>query len=351
MKYNFELIQVARHLRSLSQKDVASGVGISQAQLSKAEHGLQGLTDEVMNRICSLLQVPISFFSIQSRLTPNGYYYYRKKLTISEKIINAFEAKIEIIKMIVDEIMTAVELPEYNLNSYNSSEHSPQEIADIIRHDLGISYGPIPNLTKLLENSGIIIIKIDFGTDKIDGITSVTASNRKIMFLNTRMPNDRTRFSLAHELGHLIMHISQTPQSAEIAEMEADLFASQLLMPEKEIKPYLQHLNGLTILSQLKRKYRVSMRSLIRKARDIDAISYQQYRNYQILFSKKGYTKREPIDLPYENPTLMSDTLKLYKEELGYSDSDIMQVMKINSEDYYNWFSPRTNVISLHKQT
>ena len=343
-QYNYELLETARQLRKLTQKEVAARVGISQASLSKAERGLQDLPDETMDRLSSFYDVPLSFFCNNNLITPAGHLYFRRKLSLSEKTICAFVSKVQIIKSIIDELMSSIELPEYQLNSYDPTEYSPMEIADRIRHEIGIARGPIPNLVKLLEDNGVIVIKMDFGTDKIDGLTTVTASNRKVMFLNELMPNDRIRFSVAHELGHLVMHIAKSPRSEDTVEDEADSFASQFLMPESEIKSALYNLN-LQTLAQLKRRWRVSMRALIRRAKDFDTISKDEYRSFQILFSKKGYNKNEPIMLPIETPTLLDETLNLYKTELGYSEEDLMHVMRINASDYFSWFCKKSNVI------
>ena len=342
--YNYELLEIARHLRQLTQKEVAEKVGLSQSWLSKAEHSIQELPEDIMNRLFDLYDLPMEFFLNGNSVTPEGHLFYRKHLTISDKVVDSFVAKIQIIKGIIDEFMTAIDLPEYKLNSYDPSEYSPKEIADRVRYELGIARGPIPNLTKLLEDKGVIIIKLDFGTEKIDGLTTVTTANRKIMFINEHMPNDRIRFSLAHELGHLIMHIEKTPRSVETVEDEADMFASEFLMPENEIAPLLQGLD-LPILAQLKRRWRVSMRALIRRAKDVGAINQDEYRRFQILFSKKGFNKNEPVLLPVEQPTLLSETLDLYKSELGYSDNDSMQIMRIGPRDYKLWFGDKPKII------
>jgi Zn-dependent peptidase ImmA (M78 family) len=46
---------------------------------------------------------------------------------------------------------------------------------------------------------------------KFDGITLVTDKGQPILFVNDSLPNDRKIFSIAHELGHLIMHIPISP--------------------------------------------------------------------------------------------------------------------------------------------
>ncbi|MFK2323633.1 ImmA/IrrE family metallo-endopeptidase [Bacteroides fragilis] len=118
-------------------------------------------------------------------------------------------------------------------------------------------------------------------------------------------------------------------------------------MPEDEIKPMLYNLRMVT-LAELKRRWNVSMRSLIRRARDLNTISQDTYRYFQIDFSRRKYNKIEPVSLPAETPSLVKSTLSLYRDELNYSDEDMLEVMKINKKDYENWFFPvRNKVIPL----
>ena len=347
---NFTLLETARLLRQKTQKEVVEAIGISQASLSKAEHGLQELPMDIMSKLYDYYDLPETFFLRSEGVSPLGHLYYRKKLTITNKVIDSFVAKVKIFKAIIDDLMSAVELPKYTLGNYVPNENlSAKEIARKIRYELKVYNGAVPNLSTLLENNGIIIIRFDFGTDKIDGLTTITDSDRKVMFINNQMPNDRIRFSMAHELGHLVMHLGNPPRSSDDAERQADEFASEFLMPEEEIRPMLLNVNIQT-LGMLKRKWRVSMHALVRRAKDLETITYQQYRNLQMYFSKKGYTKSEPIPLPIENPTMWDETLKLYRDELGYSDEDLMSVMKINQRDFASWFSPKPRLISLFRR-
>ncbi len=191
-------------------------------------------------------------------------------------------------KMAIDQMFDAIELPEFDWQfEQPSDELTPAEIARRTRYSLGLHRGAIGNLTVLLEDHGVIIQKMDFGTEKMDGLTSITDRGRRVIFLNTRMPNDRMRFSLAHELGHLIMHLSFVPKHPERVEDEANEFASEFLMPEAEIKSSLKRIT-LPMLGNLKQQWGVSMRALIRRARDLQMIDDKIYRNYQIIFSKKA---------------------------------------------------------------
>lgn len=335
---NPQFLELARHLRQFTQKEAAELLGVSQGKLSKAEKGLQPLPSEIILRLPYVYNLPLSFFHQQTDKSQIGHLYYRKQVSVPAKLQDALDAQIRVQKMAIDQMFEAIELPDFDWPRIQPTEtNSPADIARQIKYVLDIHRGAIPNLTVLLEDHGIIVQKMDFGTEKMDGLTSVTDNGRKVIFLNTRMPNDRMRFSLAHELGHLIMHYYFIPSEAADVEDEANEFASEFLMPEKEIKPLLKRLT-LPILGTLKLQWGVSMRALIRRARDLQMIDDKVYRNYQIIFSKKGYNKREPINLPYERSNMVHDVVELYRTELGYSEEDLSTIAKLLPEDFKRWF-------------
>ena len=79
--------------------------------------------------------------------------------------------------------------------------------------------------------------------------------------LNRNHPADRMRFTLAHELGHIVMHRFPTINM----EREADEFAACLLVPTNDIKTYFFAARkvDLRLLAALKPEWRVSMASLL----------------------------------------------------------------------------------------
>jgi Zn-dependent peptidase ImmA (M78 family) len=90
------------------------------------------------------------------------------------------------------------------------------------------------------------------------------------------------------------------------------------------------------------------MHFIARRANDLKLITDKQYRNFMIFFSKKGYSKTEPIFLPLENPSLFHNTLEIYREQLGYSNKDLMNAMCINSKDFEHLFVvENSNVLNL----
>lgn len=97
--------------------------------------------------------------------------------------------------------------------------------------------------------------------------------------------NAAQRFSLAHEIGHLVMHTGVA--TAEM-EAEANQFAAELLMPAETIRKQLR-LVQLRDLGQLKAIWHVSLAALIYRAREIGEITDRHARTlFMGLFAVEG---------------------------------------------------------------
>lgn len=344
---NPHMLVLGRESRGVSQSELANAIGISQGKLSKAEKGEQTLSNESFQRLCTILDYPERFFYQKTPTAPVSHYYYRKRVNIPQKVIVQIEATVKIFRQNIDALAEAIELPEFKLRAFNPEEHTPEEIARKCRYILNIERGPVPSLVNLLENNGIVIVKTDLFIEKIDGLSTISEKGIHIIFLNARMPNDRQRFSLAHELGHILMHFD-IPTISENVEEEANRFASEFLMPRDEIINSLRNLT-FSKLGELKRYWNVSMKSLVRRARDLNTINEQQYRNLQIGFSKRGMSVSEPIPLQEEKPYILNQVIKLYLHELGYSIQELARVINLTIKEFENRFivfdKPRLKVI------
>lgn len=333
---NPDMLILARESRGISQSELAKTIGVSQGKLSKAEKGEQSLHFEIFEKLINVLNYPDKFFLQQTPTAPVSHYYYRKRITIPQKVIMQMEASIKIYRKNIDSLVDSVELPEFKLNLLELIDDNPEEVARKVRYILGIEKGPINNLTNLLENNGIVIVKTDLFNEKIDGLSTISEKGAHIIFLNTRMPNDRQRFSLAHELGHMLMHFD-VPQREDDVETEANRFASEFLMPEAEIKNNLRFLT-FSKLGELKRYWKVSMKSLVYKAHFLKVINQTQYRNLQINFSRKKINKSEPIPLPEEKVYIKNEIIRLHIEELGYSKEELARVLHLNKPEFEERF-------------
>jgi Zn-dependent peptidase ImmA (M78 family) len=149
------------------------------------------------------------------------------------------------------------------------------------------------------------------------------------------MSADRERFTLAHELGHLIMHDLPTPP--DNAEREADAFASEFLMPAAEIGPQLAGID-LAKAANLKRHWKTAMSALIRRARDLGRIDERRYTSLNVQLSQKGWRKVEPVQIEHEQPTLIPKMIKVHHDIHDYDVAVLARLTGLSVAEYSERF-------------
>lgn len=148
--------------------------------------------------------------------------------------------------------------------------------------------------------------------------------------MNANVPKDRYRLSLAHELGHMVMHTYPNPDIEE----QAFQFAAEFLLPERDVKMDFYQVD-LQRLANLKRYWKVSMASLLTRAKELEMITPNRARYLWTQMSKAGYRKREPVELDVtgEVPRLFYEVIEAHQTELGYSVEDLRTLLPLNDDE------------------
>lgn len=131
------------------------------------------------------------------------------------------------------------------------------------------------------------------------------------------------RFTCAHELGHLLLHLTPLPGDRK-QEREADQFAAELLTPRAEIEPLLPKTVRMAALDQLSRTWGVSIESLIYRMGELRLVSDASIRRaHQRLAQMTEFRRDEPLtSYPGELPTLLHEALAL-AERQGFDRVDL----------------------------
>lgn len=326
---NHKQLTFAREYRGYSQTELSTQIqGLSQSNLSKFEKGLGQISDEVFQKIISLLNFPESFFV--ERISNNAENaHYRKRSCLPKKEILKIECRNKLIGYLIDQMSLSLEFPTFSINSVDVEDgFKPEAIAMFVRRSLGLKDDdPVKDIFNLLERNGIIIVELE-GPVEFDGVSFKTDKGYPLIITNSSFSNDRKRFTIAHELGHLIMHTSFLISDYRDKEDEANKFASEFLMPSLAIKNSLYNLK-LAYLGDLKRQWLTSMSSIIRRAKDLGCISSDRYKYFNIEMSRNGYKKKEPVNVWIDEPHLFSKAYKMHRQELNYSDEEIAEAFSL----------------------
>lgn len=343
---NFKQLTFAREFRGLSQTELSKEIqGLSQSNLSKFEKGLATLSEQLQDKIIEFLGFPREFYNekIYNVLESSNY---RKKSVVTKSEVLNFEQRCKLIGYLVDEMSETLEWPEFRLTPLNIEDgFSVKKIANYTRKQLKLdSDEPVKNIMSLLESNGIIIYEIS-ALDKFDGISFISKKGYPIIVVNKSFSNDRKRFTIAHELGHILMHDERNFaisdfRNEKVKEEEANIFASEFLMPEIEIKNSLYGLN-LKDLATLKRYWLTSMASILRRAKDLKCIDESRFKYFNIEFSRLGYKKHEPIEVFIDTPKLFNKGYNLFVDDLDYSIEDLSRYFRLPIDILKDIFEPK----------
>ncbi|WP_294379784.1 ImmA/IrrE family metallo-endopeptidase, partial [uncultured Clostridium sp.] len=221
---------------------------------------------------------------------------------------------------------------------YNYDMEDIKQITLKIRELWNLKHDPIDNLSYVLQTNGFFINKQYIEQNKTDGFSQSIGDKFYIFISANKECAVRSRFDLAYELGHLVLHrnIDDDEQSSKCIERQADYFASELLYPSDIFINEIQSLplNFETFI-MLKEKWKISIQALIRKCRDLELISEDKYIYFQKKISYNKWRFKEPLDdyIIAEEPRLLKDAIELLIENNIINKRDILMNIELDKKD------------------
>lgn len=326
-KINSEILILAREARYITQVELSAMLGVEQGTISKIEKQILTADDRLVEKISRALDFPVSFF-YQDRKVMTVEGHYRRKVSTPVKKMKQYAAQMTIAEWHFLKLMDEIELPETRLPTWDVIEDgSPTMCAKHLRDFWKIPKGRVTNLTKLIEDNGIVIIPLDLG--EMSGFSTYINGNIPVIYVNNNLSPDRYRLTIAHELGHIIFHFGNKVSQERDLEREAYEFAIELLVPESNIRPYFTKIS-IDKLADLKSYWYVSMQALLRYANTLGMVTQNQYKYLWIQMGTLGYRKSEPVSIPMEKPSLVTEIVNAYVSDLGYSKEELASVLQIN---------------------
>ena len=336
-------IKQARVSRGYSMADLGDLVGVSRQAISKYEIGTYTPTEAVLNRIASALRYEISFFRkpLPADVASPSTVFFRSRRSTTKKSKEAAKEKIAIFQEIDKYLRQFVSFPKVNLPTIDY--HFTYEQLDIqqiekfaitVRNYWGLGDKPIANLINVFQKNGIMISVMNLKRNKKIDAFSVWKDAVPYIFLSSEKYSDvRLRFTLAHELGHLLLHANYiTEEESEInvisekIEKEADLFAAALLLPATTFSKDI-YSTSIDHFINLKKKWKASIGSMIYRCQDLDLLTENQIKYLKDQMSYNRYWKSEPLDniIPLEQPFAHKQAFNLILDNHIVTEADIIE--------------------------
>ena len=338
-------VKQAREYCGFTQAELADLVKRDQSLIAYVENGTKEPSDDLLNAIAEHTKFPVSFFARPPDVElPAGSLIFRAHASLSRKEAIEAHRLAEVVFSIGIHLSNRVEVP---VPSIQGRTEYAKDAAKKTRMSLGVSvHSPIPRLIRTLEKAGVWVLPLPNldGRDAFCGWAPFNGHDIPVISISTGRPGDRLRFSVAHELGHLVMHKSLPLKSVAEIEDEADIFASEFLMPAEEVYKDLLPPLTLTKVARLKPKWGVSMQALIIRAKSLDLISQRQYRYLFQQLTARGWRDAEPSNLAVsvEKPRLIAKMAEIaYGSSAATKIASAMHLSQIAVQDILSHFAKK----------
>lgn len=322
-----------RELSGYSMKEVGEKIDVSPMMISYWENGKKSLTFDKLIKLSKIYDIDHRFLLNNLNIPQNTEAtFFRKKSISTKKQTTMIEHKIRFLSILDSFISNEYSLQYFMLKHWevekinkNNSRDSIKSKTKMIREKFDLETGPISNMTLLAEKMGIRVIFFDFKTDKIDAITEKIDDKFYIGINISNTTSVRTRFNIAHEIGHIFLHSNyeknfiNNTSNHRMIEDEANYFAGELLMPSEGIALDMSRVN-MNYLIELKKHWKVSLQALIYRGNELGLITNQQALFLRQTIYRNNWSKNEPFDdaIKLEKPTLLNSVINYNNGSYSY---------------------------------
>lgn len=331
-----------RLLKNLSLKEAGSLLDMTATAISKYEKG-EILPDskKIIDFANAYDVKSIELLKVYN--TPQmKFTSFRKKKRLTGQNLKLLE---DLIQDEVAKYLEILEMNNFDINNIKLKEYpctileDAEKAADIFRNYIKISNKqPISDLISILENLGIIIIQIknpDNRFNDFDGLSEIVNNIPVIVILDNIKDGARQRFTIAHELGHLVLNIKNACLNEEKL---CNRFASALLMPKEAVINefgYSRSKINFFELIAFKNEFKVSYTAIIYRLKDLNIISEYLYKKISIFLSQR-ICKNDPKPIfPEKSYQFKKIVYKLEADEI-ISINKACELLGLTIDEYNN---------------
>ncbi|QEC52817.1 Zn-dependent peptidase ImmA (M78 family) [Anseongella ginsenosidimutans] len=295
----------ARLLNGYSLQGLADAMGnkVSKQALHKYEKGEVIPDSEKISLLSDVLNVRPDYFFREMKVELGAIEYRKLKKMPAKEGHKVIEQTRECLSryLELEEILGIAQEFSNPLKDFPevSTHDQVDEAATRLRTEWGLGTGPIFNIPELFEDKHIKVVEIDADVS-FDGMqTWVNGETIPVIAYNKNIANklDRIRFTLLHELAHLLLKIDKSLTDGQ-KERLCHQFAGAVLLPKNTLLVELgQRRSRLSIneLGNIKKQYGISMQALVMRANACGIVNSHYTSQFFNLMKQMNWRKEEPI--------------------------------------------------------
>ena len=335
-RFNPARLVLAREARGLRKNELAERVELTPSAVSQIEMGKIRPSAETLLRLALALRVRPAFFAAETAAAITAEQcHFRRLRSATQGEQRRVRAAGALILEVVGHLERLVEIPAETITPLSAQvddAEGVEPLAERVRDAWGLGRGPVSDVVALLERHGVLPVEVEGHSERLDAF-STWAGSRPLVFLSTGKESaSRRRFDAAHELGHLLMHVDVSPGDPAL-ERQADAFASAFLLPRATFGAECPPRLSWPHLQELKRRWKVSLAAMVRRAYDLGIYSEATYRRAYMQLNQRGWRENEPAEPRMERPRLLREVIALL-EEAGHPRESVAATVHLHVPDF-----------------
>jgi Zn-dependent peptidase ImmA (M78 family)/DNA-binding XRE family transcriptional regulator len=296
-----EKFKAARILKGLSLQQLADQLDnkVSRQALHKYEKGLVVPDSEMIGLLATALDVRPDFF-FRSTTLELGPIEFRKltnlpakeEYRLIEQVRDILSRYLELEEILSIQTSFVNHIKDFKINSIDDINAA----ASKIREKWKLGNDPIFNTIELLEDNHIKVVEVE-SKESFDGMQTWVNEDIPVIAINVtkERPNDRKRFTVLHELAHLLLPLQGVNQ--KLKEKYCHQFAAAMLLPKEAAIMELGKSRKKFMIQELgamKKQYGISIQAIVARAKDLNIITESYYKQFFFYINHMGWKTQEP---------------------------------------------------------
>lgn len=326
----------ARFAAGLSKARLAELVGVTPAAIGQYESRVVTPRRDVLPVLARELDVPVDYFATGRPIgrVDGSEAHFRSLRSTTARDRSKAIAFIEQVWELTFALEKKVRFPDVDLPVVDRQQADPVSAAQALREHWGLGVKPVKHLVALTESHGIVVSLLTLANADVARVGAFSTSRlaRPVIVVTPERAKSVFvyRFTVAHELGHLLLHGEAVPGDQQ-QEREADQFAAEFLTPRSQIVNLLPRTVNLSRLDELSRHWGVSVDSLLLRMKETGAVSDASIRRgYQKLnqLRSSSLDAPEPVNAyPGEVPSMLAEAARL-ADQIGFAQIDLARELR-----------------------
>lgn len=334
----------AREALGLSLRELEAAIQgqVSAQAIGKYERNEMMPSSTTLLALSKALQVTPEYLLSEREIELTGVDFRKashagakEERAVEASVLDQVERYLELEELLpgVEQLWAAPTDEAFEISRIEDAEQAAEALRRLWR--LGID--PIPFMAELLEDKGVKVIALNLPENVSGSKAFVQRPEREdvpVIVVNQGHNGERQRFTLAHELAHLVLRFSELNDAEQ--EKAADRFAGAFLMAKDMVLRLLgPHRTSISIgeLVELKKIFKVSIASLVVRCAQLCILTKAAYGRLWAHIKDLGWNSQastEPNPLPAEVPQRMERLCLRAVAEGAISEARAAELLNIS---------------------